>query len=241
MKKRFSMLELLIVIAIISILAGILLPALQKARLSAQSIQCVSNLKQLAAAFQNYLGDHDDCYPLVAPVNDWNMTAAGGAARWYNNGFYALHMISSYIVPGAEQCFRNEVTNPVSKVFVCPANRLNPNNTQANYTANYFVFGNPNETPTVYKAGKMKSPTKIFTTAEGMTHTFDYNTAILDVMPSADFENHTGSGVAQWHFRHDRRMNFLFGDGHAAAIQPPFFGIATWSVRNKGPFYWYNY
>jgi prepilin-type processing-associated H-X9-DG protein len=51
---------LLVVIAIIALLAALLLPALGKAKASAQSIQCLSNLRQLQLAWLNYASDHQD-------------------------------------------------------------------------------------------------------------------------------------------------------------------------------------
>jgi prepilin-type N-terminal cleavage/methylation domain-containing protein/prepilin-type processing-associated H-X9-DG protein len=62
-KKAFTLIELLVVIAIIALLVSMLLPALRKARTSALSLQCQSNLRQIGAAFFNYATDNRDHIP----------------------------------------------------------------------------------------------------------------------------------------------------------------------------------
>lgn len=69
--RFFTLVELLIVIAIIAILVAMLMPAISGAKKMARSIQCVSNERQLLVAINSYLNDYDAVFP-SAKINAIN-------------------------------------------------------------------------------------------------------------------------------------------------------------------------
>jgi prepilin-type processing-associated H-X9-DG protein/prepilin-type N-terminal cleavage/methylation domain-containing protein len=70
--SSFTLLELLVVIAMISVLAALMTPALANARAKARQVQCSSNLRQVGLAFHMYADEHGDYYPEA-----WD-----GSLRW---------------------------------------------------------------------------------------------------------------------------------------------------------------
>jgi prepilin-type N-terminal cleavage/methylation domain-containing protein/prepilin-type processing-associated H-X9-DG protein len=76
MKKQevaFTLIELLIVIAIIAVLAGMLLPALASSKAKAKSIACVNNQKQTGLGLRLWAGDNSDHYP-------WELSVTNGGS-----------------------------------------------------------------------------------------------------------------------------------------------------------------
>jgi len=63
--RAFTLIELLIVIAIIAVLVALLMPAFVSARHQSRARVCVANLRQLASATLMYLNDHDEQFPLA--------------------------------------------------------------------------------------------------------------------------------------------------------------------------------
>src|SRR5947209_5943377 len=79
-RRAFSLAELLIIIAVVALIAGLLLPALAKAKSKAQRIQCVNNLKQDGLAYRIWAGDNGDKYPMQVSTNK------GGSLEYVADG-----------------------------------------------------------------------------------------------------------------------------------------------------------
>jgi prepilin-type N-terminal cleavage/methylation domain-containing protein len=70
-QRGFTLIELLVVIAIIAVLMSILMPALSKIRLQAQSVADMSNQHQFALTWKFYTDDHDGLFPTRDGIHDW--------------------------------------------------------------------------------------------------------------------------------------------------------------------------
>jgi len=109
--KNFTLIELLVVIAIIAILAGMLLPALNRARILAKNIKCVSNQKQIAISMIQYANDFNGSLPI------------GTADGFANMGVSWDRLIASYIginLPGNEATSGDQVTRQIP-ALICPS------------------------------------------------------------------------------------------------------------------------
>ena len=113
-KRNFTLIELLIVIAIIAILAGMLLPAINKAREKARIISCVSNLKQLGQLHILYADSFDG---FVVLSRDASIPADGVnfKQKW-------IYILAKYIQNDSRTASEMLADSPFpGTIYCCPA------------------------------------------------------------------------------------------------------------------------
>ena len=90
MQKKFTLIEILVVTAIIGILSSIYLPSLQKAREKGRSTVCINNLKNIGYANQMYLDDHKDFF--------YHEKNGYDGRQYYENGSFNTETYGNYQV-----------------------------------------------------------------------------------------------------------------------------------------------
>jgi prepilin-type N-terminal cleavage/methylation domain-containing protein len=106
-RKGFTLIELMIVIAIIAILAAILVPNFVRARAQGQLTACQSNLKNIGTACEMYAADHNGRYPGAYPAD---LEAAGTSGV---GGAYMQHVpLCPLVQADGTAYFYDHTTNP---------------------------------------------------------------------------------------------------------------------------------
>jgi prepilin-type N-terminal cleavage/methylation domain-containing protein/prepilin-type processing-associated H-X9-DG protein len=124
-KTGFTLIELVVVIAIIAILAAMLLPALSAAKVRAQSVQCMSNYKQLGLAWFMYTGDNND--KLVTNSDKHNsgnsvnwICAFGVVLDWTGN----QNNTNTLFINDSKYALMADYIAQSLPIFICPADKF---------------------------------------------------------------------------------------------------------------------
>ncbi len=186
---KFTLVELLVVVAVIAILTGLLLPALNKGRERARSASCFGNLKQAGTALQMYAMDSNDYVPYAQSWKNLSLTEPNGTISSRRPTF--VERLSPY--------YRK------LKVVQCVSGSSEleslGNNWHTNYTANWrFGCSSSAEISPVRTLGKCKQPTIAAILLDGQNKT-RYTMAF-------------GGSFSRPDNRHSGRWNILLADGH---------------------------
>lgn len=155
-ESAFTLIELLIVIAIISILAALLIPAAKNVMSGAKASQCITNLRQLGTATLSYVADNDGRLPVVNSQGHDSGLVPKWWGMWYAPGANGLEDSLVGYLNGQEV---------MNKVAVCPENgkarpdSVPPLPTGYVYTANYNVMAPYHADPVVVRT--IPAPSKI--------------------------------------------------------------------------------
>lgn len=207
-KQCFTLIELLIVIAIIAILAAMLMPALSKARDKARTTQCVGNLRQIAATSLIYTSDYDGWMITVnangVPVKTY-VLKNWGPVLWYLRTNKELPCVS-------------KSATVRSTDFVCPSNPNAFVSSTARYSLNYglnmqcgIIWDNGSWGAPGFKLSRVsKVSEKLLYSDGGQQNETDRSAWMWTSHDLPTYNWYMG-------FPHDRKTNIAWMDGHVSS------------------------
>lgn len=193
-QKNFTLVELLVVIAIIAILAGLLLPALQSAKERGRSINCISQLKQVATGFISYMDSNHERFP-----------------PYYNNTKTWVMLIEPNVSKKIFYCQSYLSTVKKNSIYTTVGESM-----QISYGYNYLYLGTKAErgsdTDINMSAALVQVKQPSSTVLCGDSYNYHDQIGTYKITPRVS----SSSGWADIHDRHENSANIVWVDGHCS-------------------------
>lgn len=205
----FTLVELLVVVAIIALLLSILLPSLQKARTVARSVVCQTNLKSVGLALMFYTEDFGGVMPSVKIYNlNDSCNNVQGFAKYYMDQTQENRRRTSIYCPSDERKWGVWQSNPT--YWNHPTDPQSPTPlTITSYTVNYVydsakrdasIFAWSDRSKAIPRVADIRQPSEMFTWADG--HSRFYTTVWNQ----------------NFYALHGRAVNMLFVGGNVRSV-----------------------
>lgn len=215
-RHALTLVELLVVVAIIALLAAMLLPSLYSAKANAKQVACLSNLRQLEAAFQMYAADNGGVLIQNVPLaEDFDQYGTGTNAWVYGNMKHLSDATNALLIKIAELY----PYTPQTGAYHCPADAIVANGLprDRSYAMNCWIGSREME----YL--EEQSPFRIFLKdsdlAAGMpsaiwVHMDEHSDSLNDGWFQVTM-NDAAPFISLPATRHQNAYNLDFADGHA--------------------------
>lgn len=210
-ERRFTLVELLAVVAILLILVALLLPSLEQAREKSMQIVCQSNLKQQGVAMMGHLADNDRKFPVYP---SWStLSGVRGTRTHYNSNLY-----------GINDRPLNKYLNDVGEVSECPSDRGDSHPLWVGDGINncFESYGNSYQAPWGYDynrtryLGHSSTPNRLSKIAHSTTNKIMLGDwTWWGNRPFADAKT-------RWHSQTKRLFSMVYADGHGQMYEFPF-------------------
>lgn len=201
-----TLIELLIVIAIIAVLAALTLPVVNATRNSARNATCVVNLKQMGSAVLRFVADNQGRIPPSKLADD---VRAKETASPKPNAYWVVRLYHEGYIPGPL-----EDGTPLNSSVFCPSFTPGGPPDQRHHTYGLRDWrGTKIQTGEYLRISQIEAPSRFFLLAD----------SIQVSSQSQWYAIQSEGGNNGAHLRHNGRANTFFADGHIEAMDAEYF------------------